>query len=181
MSLPRTGYGYQSTDLRTARTEAHRAILGLASRTGAHVVARPRYPGAATTDRDIDPLAGMRASRRIELGARSAARDYIRAAREDGMSWHQIGEVLRLPPGPNLDQAGATAEAAHTCAFATHAPNVPPLYACSFIWTCQSCDRTISDREPVNGPAESERGHAAECLRLAATIAGQNAEWRIGQ
>lgn len=58
-------------------------------------------------------------------------------------------------------------------------------YGRSFTWTCQSCDKAISDRGLISGPADNEHGHAGNCPRLAAAIARWDArwetEWEAGQ
>src|SRR5262249_35458105 len=67
------------------------------------------------TIRDLEPLDGARAARDIELGARHAARGYIRQAREAGHSWEQIGQALGVAPNADADQAPLTvAPAAYT-------------------------------------------------------------------
>jgi len=149
---------------------------------GAPVITRPLYHGADTTVQDIEPLAGMRAAREIELGARHTARGYIRTARETGHDWHDIGAALGLTPDADADQAGQTVgEAAYTYAAGRPDTETATRYGRSFAWTCPSCDRVISDHGLYNGPAEDERGHTDRCLRLAATVARSEAEWEAGQ
>jgi len=56
----------------------------------------------------------------------------------------------------------------------------PPWEPRSFGWTCRSCDKHISDRGLIQGPADDELGHAEDCPRLAASVAEWNAsaaEW----
>jgi hypothetical protein len=49
----------------------------------------------------------------------------------------------------------------------------------SFRFRCASCGEYIADRGPRPGhPEDSERGHAAGCVRLAADIAAWRAEGR---
>ena len=134
------------------------------------------------TVRDVEPLAGMRASREVELGARSAARDYIRQAREAGHDWHQIGQTLGLTPGADLDQQGMTiAEAAYSYGAGCPDTDTALRYGRSFVWTCRSCDHAISDRGFCNGQADDEHGHADNCAGLSATVAAWDAEWGAGQ
>jgi len=172
----------RDTAISAARTAARRAAINLARDAGAPVITRPLYPGADTTVRDIEPLAGMRAAREIELGARHTARGYIRTAREAGQSWHEIGVALGLAPDADADQAGQTVgEAAYTYAAGRPDTETALRYGRSFAWTCPSCDRAISDHGLFNGPADDERGHTDRCPRLAATMARSEAEWEAGQ
>jgi sugar phosphate isomerase/epimerase len=159
-----------------ARNLARQATFELARAAGAQPIVRPAYRGANTTVPDVDPLAGLSASRRLELAARVQAADYIRAAREAGHTWHDIGTALGLFPGADVQQAGDTvAEAAFT--YAAGHPDTSFAYDRSVIWRCASCDQAISDHGLDNGPADSERGHTVNCPRLAAAIEAWDAEW----
>ncbi len=164
-----------------ARDAARRTAFTLARDSGSQAITRPAYPGSRTTVRDVEPLAGMRAARNLELGARRTAREYIRAAREAGHSWHDIGTALELHPGGDLQQAGETiAGAAYTYAAGHPGTETARRYGRSFIWTCPSCDSLISDRGLCNGPADDEHGHASTCRRLAMTVAVWDAQWEAG-
>ena len=123
------------------------------------------------------PLAGARSARDIELGSRHAAREYIRAAREAGHGWDEIGQALGLAPGGDADQEGLTvAEAAYT--YAAGRPDTEaPWRPRSFTWRCRSCEQAISDRGLIAGPADDELGHAEDCPRLAAAVADWDASW----
>jgi hypothetical protein len=170
----------QNADQRraVARHTAHREAVRLARDSGASIVARPVFssdPGHTVSD--VEPLAGARAARDLELGARRAAHDYIRAAREAGQGWDQIGQALGLVPCGDADQAGLTvAEAAYTYA-AGRPETEAPWRPRSFLWICRSCDQAISDRGLIAGPADDEPGHAQDCPRLAAAVAEWNAGW----
>lgn len=100
---------------RAARNLARRATHDLARAAGAQTITRPTYPGARTTVPDVDPLAGLTASRQLELAAREHAATYVRAAREAGHTWHDIGAAMGVVPGGDAQQAGETVgEAAFT-------------------------------------------------------------------
>ena len=160
-----------------ASAAAHGAIRGLARDRGAEFISRPAYQGSDTTFRDLEPLTGARTARDIELGARRAARDYIRQAREAGHGWEQIGQALGVSPNADADQTGMTvAEAAYTYAAGSPYADTAARYGRSFTWTCASCDQAVSDRGQVAGPADDEQGHAGGCSRLAEAIAAWNAE-----
>lgn len=168
--------------IRMARAAARRAALDLAVQGGATVISRPAYCGAASMIRDVEPLAGLRTTREIELGARYHARDYIRAAREAGHSWRQIGAAMGLVPGGEPDLAGQTpAEAAYSYAAGSPDSESAWRYGRSFGWRCASCEGLISDRGPFTGPAEAEPGHADGCARLAEAEADWDAQWEAGQ
>ncbi len=161
-----------------ASDAARRALIGLARDRGAEFITRQAYRGSDMTVRDLEPLAGALAARDVELGARHAARDYIRQAREAGHSWDQIGHALGMAPNADADQAGLTvAEAAYTYAAGSPHTETAVRYGRSFIWRCRSCDQAISDRGLIAGPADDELGHAEDCPRLAAAIAEWDAGW----
>jgi hypothetical protein len=160
-----------------ASDAARTALIGLARDRGAELVTRQAFRGSDLTVRDLDPLVGARAARDIERGARHAAREYIRAAREAGHGWDQIGQALDVVPNGDADQAGLTiAEAAYTYAAGRPDPEAP-WQPRAFLWTCRSCDQAISDRGPIAGPADNEPGHTERCPRLAAALAEWNADW----
>src|SRR5947199_10390442 len=91
----------------SASDAARRALIGLARDRGVEVIAREAFGGSGVTVRDLEPIDGARAARGIELGARHAAREYIRQAREAGHGWNQIGQTLGIAPNADADQAGA--------------------------------------------------------------------------
>lgn len=163
---------------RVASNLARRAVLDLAGAVGAQTVTRPAFRGSHATVRDIEPLAGLAASRQLEIAARQRAADYVRAAREAGHSWQDIGTALGLVPAGDAQQAGETvADAAFTYAAGHPDTDTARRYGRSVTWQCGSCDQVIIDHGLCNGPADDERGHAGNCPRLAATIAAWDAEW----
>jgi len=163
---------------RVARNLTRQAMLDLASAAGAQIITRPAFRGSHATVPDIEPLAGLAVSRRLEIAAREHAAGYVRVAREAGHSWQDIGTALGLVPGGDAHQAGEpVAEAAFTYAAGHPDTETSRRYGHSVTWTCGSCDKLISDHGLSNGPAEDERGHAGKCPRLAATIAAWDAEW----
>lgn len=163
---------------RAARNLARRALLDLARITGAQTTARPAFRGPHTAVPDVEPLAGLAASRALELAARDHGADYVRAAREAGHSWQDIGNALGLDPGDEARQASeSVAEAAFTYAAGHPDTEMARRYGRSVAWTCGSCDQVIFDHGLCDGPAEDERGHTGNCPRLAATIAAWDAEW----
>jgi hypothetical protein len=160
-----------------ALTLARRALLELARDAGAEPITQPALADSRGTVLDVEPLAGLAASRQLELAARSHANDYIRAAREAGRSWHDIGAALGLAPGGDAQQAGENmAEAAFTYTAGHPDTETARRYGRFIVWRCGSCDQAIADQGLSNGPADDEHGHAGKCARHAATIAAWNAE-----
>jgi hypothetical protein len=162
------------------RDHARQTVAGLARCRGAEFITREADRRSGMTVRDLEPLTGACAARDIELGARHAARDYIRQAREAGHSWEQIGHALGVAPNADADadQGGlSVAEAAYTYAAGSPYTDTAVQYGRSFPWRCRSCDQVISDRGLIDGPADDEPGHAHNCPRLAAAVADWNAGW----
>jgi hypothetical protein len=167
--------GLPMTDARAAvRREAFR----IARDAGAELVTRPLFRGQKEPAvQDVEPLAGARAARDLELAAKGTARDYIRQAREAGHGWQRIGQALGVSPNADADQTGmTTAEAAYTYAAGSPYTDTAARYGRSFLWTCRSCDQAVSDRGLIAGPADDEQGHADGCSRMAEAIA----EWNAG-
>jgi hypothetical protein len=189
MGIPEPSREAREKAVSAARRAARRAAIDLARDQGAQVIRRPAFRGAQTAIQDVEPLAGLRAAREVELGARFSTRSYIRDAREAGHTWQQIGTALDLTPGGEADLAGDTiAEAAYSYAAGSPDTETARRYGRSFSWTCGSCEGLISDHGLCSGPADDERGHADDCARLAATIAARDAEaaafdaeWEAGQ
>ena len=168
-------------DLLAASVAARRAAIDLARREGTPVTALPAFPGSQILASDLRPLDGVRAARRIELGAHYEAREYIRQAREDGASWYEIGRAIGLSPGTGASQTGTTvAEAAYT--YAAGKPDTAPARRSgrSFGWVCWTCRQVIDDRGVQTGPADDEHGHAGSCRRLAETMAAREKQWEAG-
>ena len=112
----------------------------------------------SVTVRDVTPADGMIAALALENAARGAGRGYARMAREDGMTWAEIGMLLGLDVGTG-DEATAAQTAFTYAAGSRAAADGPRMVA----WQCLACRAVISDR----GPGD-ERGHAEDCWRLLA-------------
>jgi hypothetical protein len=178
MPDPASGPDERAKHFAAIRDHARQAVAGLARDCGAEFITRKADRGSGMTDRDLEPLTGARATRDIELGARHAARGYIRQAREAGHSWDQIGHALGVAPNADADQTGlSVAEAAYTYAAGNPYTNTAVRYGRSFAWRCRSCDQAISDRGLIAGPADGEVGHSEACPRLAAAVAEWDAGW----
>ena len=120
------------------------------------------------------PAAALRVARQVELAARAEIGRQIRRAREDGLSWHEIGALLGFAPLA-ADSKTSVAQYAFDYTIGPH-PEAPWYDPPVFAWTCPACGQMISDRGPVKMPAADEADHAEGCERLAAV----QAEWRAG-
>jgi hypothetical protein len=157
---------------RQARLEAAEAARAAVGRAVREVIRETE--GGHITDPLAAPLANIRAARRVELAARGRAREHIRAARETGRTWHEIGAALDLG-AEAADRGRSAGEAAYD--FAAGEP-LRQLDRRWFGWTCPACQGRILDRGPEAGhPVDAEEGHADGCERLAATVAAHDAEW----
>ena len=163
---------------RIAGDLARRVMLDLASATGTRTTNPPRSGRCAVGAGDIEPLDRLAASRQLELAAREQTVGYVRAAREAGYSWQDIGTAMELALDGDAQQAGDNvAEAAFTYAAGHPGTKMARSYGRYVTWTCGACDGLIRDHGLCDGPAEDERGHAGNCPRLAATVAAWDAEW----
>jgi hypothetical protein len=162
-----------------ARLWTRRAALDIVRQSGGHTVTRPMFRDRTDlhmTNTDAEPMAGMRAVRHLEHAARGLAREFVRQAREDGRTWHEIGATLDLSASA-ARRGISLAEAAYDDAAGEPSSEHARRYGRTFAWTCPACRATVSDRGPCSGPADDEQGHADGCLRLADTIAAWEAEW----
>jgi hypothetical protein len=154
-----------------ARQWSTRAVLGIVRESGGQVVDRPVFPDRPDLLLKItgtNAIAGLQAAIALKQAARKLAIDYVRYAREDGHSWHDIGIALGFSDDP---EAGiSVAESAYACA-----AGITPAWR-SFAWVCLQCRATIIDHGPeVSHPADSEQGHTDDCTRLAAAVAAWTA------
>ena len=138
------------------------------------MVARPVFrssPDLDMTITDAEPMAGLRAAVSLMRAARSFGLDYVRQAREDGSTWHEIGEALGLPGRVDGDQPVAYADFGFS--FATDGYARPTI-----TWTCPACHSTVIDYGPEGGPpVDAEAGHADECTRLVSAMAAWKESW----
>jgi hypothetical protein len=85
-AVPGTQTNDQNVAAAKARNAARNAAVSLARDSGAQIVTRPAFPGSETRVHDVEPIAGMRAARVLELAARRTDLSYIRDAREAGLA-----------------------------------------------------------------------------------------------
>ena len=146
------------------------AVARIARDLGAQVVPEGSDPAQL-----LASAAALRIARQVELAARTEVGRQIRRAREDGLSWHEIGALLDL--GPLAAEGGTSvAQYAFDYCVGPH-PAAPWFDPPVFTWTCPACGQTVGDRGPVLMPAADEKGHADRCARLAA----DQAEWQAGR
>lgn len=182
-NTPMTAPRPHRPSLHEITTAAHRAArrtaLTLAQDLGATSTSRPLYYGSPVSRPDVEPIAGLRAARHVELASHQVAQEYIRAAREAGYTWQEIGRELEeeLQAGNMTAHVNENiADTAYTYAVGPD-PETARYYGQSFTWRCPSCTGIIRDHGLANGPADDEEGHAEQCARHAATIQAWNAEW----
>jgi hypothetical protein len=166
-------------EISAARAAARVTTLNLALAGGAPAITRPLFPGTTLTTREVDPIAGLRASHDLEQTARYLACDDVRQAREAGHSWNDIGTALHFTR--DREPGRTVAEAAFDYAAGNPDSHYARTYGRSITWSCTSCDQAISDHGLANGPADDERGHAPGCQRPARTIRARDAEREAGQ
>lgn len=155
------------TDNYRVHQEARAAIWRLVKDTGGEMVTRPVIrsdPQGAVTN-EPEPLAGITAARHLEWAMRDEIRRHVKAAREDGRTWAEIGAALGCRTGPDRLPVSESA-------FRVVAADLGS--GPSFAWTCPACLKTVIDYGPEAGhPEDAERGHAGGCARFAETVA----EW----
>jgi len=152
------------------QAEARTAIHLLVKASGGEMTDRPwiRSEPQGRTVREPEPLAGIRAAVAFEREHRRRCLGYIRYAREDGLTWREIGEALGFGSRPpDLDPAVR----AYRYAVPGHAA------ADWTTWTCPSCRQLVRDYGPELGPREAEQGHAGGCGRFAVTVRAWGAQW----
>ena len=116
---------------------AQSSVLRLAQANGAETRERPVWPGAFSTTRYAEPLAGIRAAQTVQRTAERVADDYVRHARVEGIGWREIGEALGL-----AEDGERTGYALAVAAYeqVTGEPDV--LRDPSFYYTCPACERS---------------------------------------
>jgi alkylhydroperoxidase family enzyme len=159
---------------REARQIIRSAIRGLCRNAGVEFTARPiirSEPGGPTAP-EPEPLAAITAAVSLRHEAQRAVSDHVRTAREDGLTWEQIGAALGYRPDPHTDPVSESAFRA-VASDLGHGP--------AFTWTCPACLGVVIDYGPwAGGPADQERGHADGCGRLAETIRAYDTRWGDG-
>lgn len=154
------------------RHETSNAVRRLVAATGGQFSERPliRSEPDGRKVSEPEPLAGITAAVAVEREARRLYLESVRYAREDGVSWHAIGEAMGFADHP---QPGMTSVAEHAFQRAVRGHAAADY----FVWTCPSCRKLIRDYGPELGPHEAEEGHAEECGRFAAAVRAWDAQW----
>jgi hypothetical protein len=140
------------------------AVARIGRQLGAEVV-----PEGADPAQLLAPAAALRVARQVELAARRKVGVHIRRAREDRLSWHEIGGLLDFGPlAADADVSVAGYAFDYTIGPRPAGPWYDPPV---FLWTCPACGQSIRDRGPVLMPVADEKGHADGCGRLASVQA----------
>ncbi len=153
---------------RDACRAAQTTVLRLAEAAGAGIRECPIMPGSVITTRLAEPLAGIRAARLVERSALRMIRDYIRYARQEGVSWPAIGEAVGIG-----EHYGELASAAFQYAAGPATGLSRPLFA----FRCGACELIVTDYGPYEShPEDNEHGHAPDCPRMTAVVAAWQAD-----
>jgi len=146
------------------------AVAQMARQLGSEVL-----PDGSDSAQLLAPAAALRVARQVELAAHAEVGVHIRRAREDGLSWHEIGGLLQFGPLAAASDMSVSQYAFDYCVGPQGARPWfdPPV----FTWTCPACGQMIRDRGPALMPAADEKGHADGCRRLTACQAG----WQAGR
>jgi hypothetical protein len=183
----RTDTGYDSlfgqagqVPTQAAQQEAGRAVdtavlrIARAAQAGIYQ-RRPCGPDSALTVEYAEPFAGIRYALMVRDAAQQKVREYIKYARQEGLTWVQVGEALNLRPLAEEPDAWI-AELAFD--YASEAERGRPFETLTFPRRCPVCGGLIMDRGPSGGhPEDDEPGHRAGCTRLAALVAEHDARW----
>ncbi len=153
------------------------AVVRITRETGTEIRSRKAWPDAYFDTQYPEPAAGIRIALALKSAATQQVRDAVKYAREEGLTWVQIGEALGL--AEVAEERGAWIA---DLAFDYYAVgDVSGWGTPSLPWRCFNCGELISDRGPSGGhPEDDEPGHKAGCTRLAALVAAwkrRNAEW----
>jgi hypothetical protein len=152
-----------------------RAVTGMVTEGGGQLVPRPVFRGREDlgTVRDAGPADGLAAARALEIAARLKVQGYIRDAREEGMGWKRIGELLNLQREAERQDI-TVADAAFDLAAGPRDSNWAMTYGRTFRWDCASCGQKIDDEGPESWPGDFRHGHGTGCRRLAAEVRAYN-------
>ena len=153
------------------RHETGTAVRRLARARGGKFTGRPlvRSDPDSPQVSEPEPLAGIAAAVSVEREARRIALEYVRYAREDGLSWREIAAALGLAG----ETHGMTDDGPAVRAFRYAAP----ARGGWFPWSCPSCRQQVRDHGPELAPHDAEQGHAEGCERFAATLAEWDRQW----
>lgn len=168
-----TGGLHLLTELRAAAQEkVVHAVAQLVADFGGRTVVPVRslsrtWPGANGVH--PEPIAVLEAARELQRAAHALTIAHIRAAREAGRTWHEIGDALDLLPAAAMNKV-STAEEAYDYAFRDRLSVTDR----TFTWTCPACHSAIIDHGPWPEVPHREEGHQADCARRAAELA----EWK---
>jgi hypothetical protein len=136
---------------------------------------RPFGPGSALTVEYAEPFAGIRYALMLRDAAQQKIREYIKYARQEGLTWVQVGEALNLSTLAEERGAWIAELAFDQAADAEHAR---PFETLTFPWRSPACDGLVIDRGPSGGhPEDDEPGDKEGCSRLAALVAEYDARW----
>jgi hypothetical protein len=155
------------------RHQIRRAVYELAKQAGDQMVTRQSVRGepAFGTEQAPEPAAEIRIAVALAQEARRYCLYAIQRAREDGLTWHAVGEALGFADDPG---AGMTSIAERAFQYAARDLGTGP----SFMWRCPSCGNLVSDGGPEMPLDDAERGHGDGCQRFAETVRAWDDQWK---
>lgn len=161
------------------RHQIRRAVYELAKQSGDQMVTRQSVRGepAFGTTQAPEPRAAIRTAKALTQEARRYCLDAIRYAREDGLTWQDIGDALGIQvTAVDPDDHGA-GESVAGYAYEYAVPGYRGISPDWFTWTCPSCGENIRDYGPGSGTPDAEQGHAEGCERFAEAVRAWDAQW----
>jgi hypothetical protein len=162
--------GSNLTDREKVYTAAKRNGVGALNRTVQEIHGldegfrtEPIWKGGSTTVTRPLPQYELDVARVLRDVMAQTVREAAKRCRADGLSWQQIGELLRLEAQEDVSLAEQ--------AFEEIVGRPDTLYEAVMHWDCGSCDAWVADHGPYGGhPEDNERGHAASCERQRAAV-----------
>jgi len=116
---------------------------------------------------ESEPLTRLVAALELEHAAHAAQRDLIRRARETDRSWYEIGQALDLLWKAVVSKESVADEAYDYATRFDRVSAAKPRY----VWTCQACQRDVTDHGPWPELPKREEGHASDCPRWTERLA----------
>lgn len=152
-----------------ARLRVTRAMLAIVEESGGEV---RKVDGRFGPVRRPEPRIGLQVARALEVAAKATLREMVVAAREEGLSWREVGEAFGIKVGGDTEGLpDSKGPAAFDIVTGGGSSDWARTYGRSIHWTCPSCRGSITDRGPELGyPIEMEQGHRDGCSRFAAEL-----------
>lgn len=157
------------------RSAIDREIIRAARAEGVDVRERKlSWSSSGLTTLRAEPLAAIRYARIARGAAARAIEAYIKIAREDGLTWLQVGQALGLADDPEAGGDYDVGAAAYEYATGPARAFEQPL----FYFDCPVCRKRVTDHGPYTAnPFDCESGHGDGCERFSAEVARYREDW----